>query len=311
MRLLLKNGGELTTSNIVKENKISSPFAKKTMRELATLGIVDILALSGYSNSELKITLTEEYSWFKGDQFELLLDRQKFVSNYPEGNDKADNDNENDVASRQSRPDNRVSQSHDETKSTLQTQIKNLDGCDNFNAEKISAYSNVDNSNESTNKNSIQTSASESDGNIQLDAVFSKSNLTELKEKSNVPLGVGLIQHVATSHSHTQNQTINYEADNQDSKENRLILDQILDEIRNANGLVVSVATVLEFAYRRYESVRIYIGEKLTQRENRKVRQLYLAIIHTKDIEVVKHKPQLLVKWRTLEGYSHARGDLT
>ena len=36
VRLLLRNSGELTTSNIVKENKISSPFAKKTMRELAS-----------------------------------------------------------------------------------------------------------------------------------------------------------------------------------------------------------------------------------------------------------------------------------
>lgn len=61
VRLLLREGGELTTSAIVNENKISAPFAKKTMRELEALGIVDISAVATYSNSELKITLRDEY----------------------------------------------------------------------------------------------------------------------------------------------------------------------------------------------------------------------------------------------------------
>jgi hypothetical protein len=39
------------------------------------------------------------------------------------------------------------------------------------------------------------------------------------------------------------------------------------------------------------------LGDKLTQRENKQVKNLCLKIIRHANVEVVKHKPQLVVKW--------------
>ena len=91
------------------------------MRELAAVGIVNISAVAGYNNSELKITLTEEYSWFKGEQFKDLLNRHKIVLNDSDDestrieakdstdtgqsqipDELADRSNENDTESKQS-----------------------------------------------------------------------------------------------------------------------------------------------------------------------------------------------------------------
>src|SRR5215218_3195010 len=53
--LLLKNGGELKTSDITKGLRVSEPTARRTMREFYALGIVEISAISGYGNAEIKI----------------------------------------------------------------------------------------------------------------------------------------------------------------------------------------------------------------------------------------------------------------
>jgi hypothetical protein len=45
------------------------------------------------------------------------------------------------------------------------------------------------------------------------------------------------------------------------------------------------------------EEIRAYLGDKLTSRENRKVRDLCLLIIRHPNIKVIKHKPQLIVRW--------------
>jgi hypothetical protein len=87
--LLLKNGGELKTSDITKGLRVSEPTARRTMREFYALGIVEICAISGYGNAELKITLRSEYEWFKGKEFEKL--REGFIP--ANNNDGANNDN--------------------------------------------------------------------------------------------------------------------------------------------------------------------------------------------------------------------------
>ncbi len=45
------------------------------------------------------------------------------------------------------------------------------------------------------------------------------------------------------------------------------------------------------------ETVRNYLGDKLTSRENRNVRDLVSNIIRHPNIKIIKNKPQLLVRW--------------
>ena len=47
----------------------------------------------------------------------------------------------------------------------------------------------------------------------------------------------------------------------------------------------------------KVKQIRTYLGDKLTQRENKRVKNLCLKIIRHPNIEVVKHKPQLVVRW--------------
>ena len=95
IRLLIKNGGEATTSTIINENKISSPFAKKTMRELAAVGIGNISAVATYSNSELKITLTHEYRWFVDQGFQSLFNKNKDSRGDPNKNGRSGHETSN------------------------------------------------------------------------------------------------------------------------------------------------------------------------------------------------------------------------
>jgi hypothetical protein len=88
--LLLKNGGELKTSDITKGLRVSEPTARRTMREFYALGIADLSAISGYGNAELKITLRSEYEWFKGKEFDKL--REGFIP-ANNNNDGVNNDN--------------------------------------------------------------------------------------------------------------------------------------------------------------------------------------------------------------------------
>ena len=74
LNLLLRYGGELLTSKIVNELKISEPTARKTMRELDALGIVKASTTDGYTNSELKINLSNEFNWFLSEEFQKLRD---------------------------------------------------------------------------------------------------------------------------------------------------------------------------------------------------------------------------------------------
>jgi hypothetical protein len=325
INLLLENDGELTTSTIVRESKISSPFAKKTMRELAALGVVDITPVARYDNSELKITLTKEYSWFKEEQFKELLNRDKIVSNdsingstsivsrnsfdtgQSQTNELSDKNNEKDTGSRQSSPDSRdneASQSQFKIKSTTERHKKILEECDST-SDYNSDHNQLNHNGNFDSNNNQREPESKLNNNKEFETSSNNVNncdkSTGLGEKNNVPLwGSESFQHVTLSHDNTQSKIIK-KGNNQDSTQRLPILDRILEEIRKANGSVVSVATVLEFLHRQFEFVRIYLGNKLTQRENRKVRQLYLDIIHTNDIEVVKHKPQLIVRWINCE----------
>lgn len=71
--------------------------------------------------------------------------------------------------------------------------------------------------------------------------------------------------------------------------------------IRGANGSEIAFNFVVESVHFQNERIKLYVGEKLTSRENKKVRNLALEIIRNKNIEVIKHKPQLLVRWNSSE----------
>ena len=77
-RFIIKNNGELTTSDITKSLRISEPTARRTMREFYALKISDISAITEYTNAELKITLRPEYDWFKTEEFKGL--REGFIA---------------------------------------------------------------------------------------------------------------------------------------------------------------------------------------------------------------------------------------
>jgi hypothetical protein len=83
----------------------------------------------------------------------------------------------------------------------------------------------------------------------------------------------------------------------QPSLEEKAVLEAILDEIKSADGSQVAVNAVINSSYSKSEEIRSYLGDKLTSRENRKVRDLYLMINRHPNIEVVKYKPQLVVRW--------------
>jgi hypothetical protein len=85
--------------------------------------------------------------------------------------------------------------------------------------------------------------------------------------------------------------------ENNESNIEDLVLQDILEIIKSANGSSIAVNPALKSLHDQSEQIRNYIGDKLTTRDNRKVRNLCLKIIRHKNIKVIKTKPQLLVKW--------------
>ena len=86
-------------------------------------------------------------------------------------------------------------------------------------------------------------------------------------------------------------------------KENRtdhtfnFIFQEILNIVKLSNGLSMSFNSAIESICKSNEHIKKYLGNKITARENRIVRDLQLKIIRHPNIEVIKPKPQLLIKW--------------
>ena len=114
-------------------------------------------------------------------------------------------------------------------------------------------------------------------------------------EKNNTCLwGSDRFQRVTQSHGHTPAQ-----------RASRSILDgvediafrEILSILKDANGSQLTGNAIIEAVHNQNEQVKNYLGDNLTSRHNRKVRSLCLRIIRHHNIEVIKYKPQLVVKW--------------
>jgi hypothetical protein len=67
---------------------------------------------------------------------------------------------------------------------------------------------------------------------------------------------------------------------------------------KEANGSQIAFNTAVELAYNKSQQVRNYLkDQKLTPRDSRKVRNLSIKVIRHENITVVKHKPQLIIRW--------------
>jgi hypothetical protein len=92
------------------------------------------------------------------------------------------------------------------------------------------------------------------------------------------------------------------------TEEKNYLLESMLNEIEAAKYSIVSVPNILQTIWQSNELVQNYLGDKLTPKENPKVRELYRDINRHKNIDPVKRKPQFLVKWRLFERNSSDGG---
>lgn len=74
-------------------------------------------------------------------------------------------------------------------------------------------------------------------------------------------------------------------------------LQEILKTIQLSEGSIMAVNYAIGVVCKNNETVRNYLGDKLTPRQNRNVRDLVSNVIRHPNIKVIKNKPQLLVQW--------------
>jgi hypothetical protein len=88
---------------------------------------------------------------------------------------------------------------------------------------------------------------------------------------------------------------------NVDTAIENIALQEVLFIIESAKGHQIVVSTAVASTHNAHEQIRNYLGDKLTTKENRRIRDLYLRVIRHPNIEVIKYKPQLIVKWSDKE----------
>lgn len=77
----------------------------------------------------------------------------------------------------------------------------------------------------------------------------------------------------------------------------RIVLKEILEIIRERNGSDISFIAAIEYACSRNELVRNYLGDKLTYRDNKNIRDLREILRH-ENIEVTESKPEIILRWQ-------------
>lgn len=140
----------------------------------------------------------------------------------------------------------------------------------------------------------------------QLSSLLSSSanNLNDDNiEKNNVPLwGSKSFEHVTMSYEtkEVEGDQSSYQISShirESDGDKYIALQEILKVIKLAHGSTIAVNYAIESACKNNKLVRDYLGDKLTSRENRNVRDLVSNIIRHPNIKVIKHKPQLIVCW--------------
>jgi hypothetical protein len=105
------------------------------------------------------------------------------------------------------------------------------------------------------------------------------------------------LEHVTESNEVVCHTPSGLSIENNDSAFNS-VLHELLDFTKLSNGSSISFNSAIQSICKNNEVTRNYLGDKLTARENRSVRDLYIKVIRHPNIEVIKHKPQLLIKWK-------------
>ena len=224
--LLVEKEGELYTSTICKELGVSMPTAKRAMRELCALKLVDIS--SGYNISELKITLNEKFEWLKSSEFKALRNNLPYHSENNEDTETHQKNHQIKTSVAESSEDSATKNIEQfiESDSPMQercdlksghmpkvnsppeTRIKNIDmEMDSGNSNGSKYNFNADR-NCTENYKDSRLSESRSDNIKESEVTQLSSNICDSKlkseEKNNVPLwGSNCFQHVTVTRSQT------------------------------------------------------------------------------------------------------------
>ncbi len=329
--LLLKaENGELTTSQITYHLSISQPIATKTMREFAVLGLVDISTVSNYNNSELQIKLKPEFGWFRTEEFQSL--KGDFVPSDVKKN--GDEDDSNDV--KQSSTDGRNGNNRDNNSGNNDISISpnkavlpseeyeqqkgsNTDKIDSCDKSKDCHTLEQNSPPEAQQKNDVldncinQSESPKEDYDLQSSLIQNQNENLEPQsssssnhpddhdiEKNSTSLwGSKSLEHVTLSHS-TQDSESPYQVSptiRESDGIKYITFQEILKTIELTHGSTIAVNHAITTVCKNNETVRNYLGDKITSRENRNVRDLVSNVIRHPNIKIIKNKPQLLVKW--------------
>ena len=304
--LLLENNGELTTSQITTGLDISKPHALQTMQEFDALKIGTISSISSYEKSERKIKLNNEYSWFLTKEFKQFykptitsapdVSRQvvccNMNSHYTQIITKNLSNNVYlnacDTENIDSCHTSKVNCNHKEDKKNSLNSIGNnqpqyldtnrtFETKDNLISSNEGSKIDVNNSNEDLNRYKIKGNHNSSHSYIQ------EKNSSLIDEKYFTP--------VTLSHENCHTES------NQKQNIPKGVVEDILKIIINEHGQI-ALNYVLQSACQKSSIVKEFLkNEKLTARDSRKVRNIFVEINRHPNIKVVKKKPQLVVKW--------------
>ena len=108
-------------------------------------------------------------------------------------------------------------------------------------------------------------------------------------------------EHVTVSHNQSKGGSRTGLESRIDTAIEDIALQEVLSVIESVNGYQIAVRNAVISVWGAHRQIRNYLGDKLTTRENRKIKDLYLRIIRHPNIEVIKHKPQLIVRWSDKE----------
>jgi hypothetical protein len=285
LKLLLRNNGELTTSQIVNQLGMSEPFARKTMREFEALGISKTSSISPSINSELKIRLNDKFSWFLTEEFQKLGDLS--------------------IQSNRHSAVSRESICYSNNMSYQSIILRNHLSNNNFNSRPFDNRHTLKQNlplREINNKDIDEFTITSPETKINFDGsriieekVDNNNSKEENLQENNVSLYLETFQHVTPSQENHLEKEENCTIKKQLVPED--VIEDVLKVIRDGNGSI-SLGFALQLACQKSEIVKEYFkDEKLTQRDSRKVKNLFVEINRHMKIKEVKRKPELVVRW--------------
>ena len=305
--LLLKNNGELTTSQISEGLQISKPHATRTMLEFDALKIAQVSTLSSYGQSEKKIKLNDEYKWFLTDEFKqiyqplnpcnstikLTPDLSLPTISYNMNSQYLQIVNRNVLNNTHLKTcDTNDKNCHmSKQNSDLYCNKKNI-----FNDHTENNNENCPNNNQEYDNNVDKFRITSTEDNLHNNNTIINQNdnntdTLKIKEK-NTSLKIGnLFTRVTPSHEkcYAVNKTKQFVPEG--------AIEDILKVIKDENGQI-ALNYALQLSIQKSEMVKEFLqNEKLTARASRKVRNIFVEINRHRNIQVVKRKPQLVVRW--------------